>query len=341
MTVRRGDEIQLKRPRQEIIDYIIEYADSVLAILVALVFAVLGPLGIVSQAVTNGSILGALAVLALMMLRDRANNKALRQATKNELSEVIKAILGDRDTRMDLRGIIDDIATVRILRGTEVQAAHAKAREHTGRWYFKGGTGTYLRAKTLPKCLGDRRRPIQFRIEIIDPKDSKACERYDNFRRSGSKGPDGTGDPWTPGRARLESYATILAACWYSQERTFLTIKVGLARTVSTFRYDMSSEYLIITRDDHELPAELISRGTALYAAYERELETSFGQAEPVQLDLARDVRLSAEPSPRELRTLLRALGLSPERPLTDEEATSIVKKALHATDPYPTGHEL
>jgi hypothetical protein len=93
-----------------IVEYVVEYADSLLALLVALVFAVLGPLGLVPQAAINGSILGTLAVIAVMMLRDRGNAKLLSQRTREEL-----------------RRIVADGATVRILRGTEVQAAHAEA----------------------------------------------------------------------------------------------------------------------------------------------------------------------------------------------------------------------
>jgi hypothetical protein len=94
------------------IERIIEYADSTLALFIALVFAVLGPLGIVSQAAIDGSILGTLAILALMMLRDRANNSALRQKITNDLGEVTaevwdrdcQAYLGPPDGGLPLRG---------------------------------------------------------------------------------------------------------------------------------------------------------------------------------------------------------------------------------------------
>jgi hypothetical protein len=325
MALGGGNDDPVKRhPWREIIKYIVEYADPLLALLVALVFAVLGPLGVVSQAAINGSILGTLAVIAIMMLRDRGNTKSLSQKAREEL-----------------RRIVDDGATVRILRGTEVQAAHAEARKDTDHWYFKGGTGTYLRAVTLPKCLENRRRRMEFRIEIIDPRDFEVCRRCDNLRLSRSQGTNGTDDSWKAGQARLESYATIFAACWYNQYRDLATIRVGLTRIASTFRYDMSSRHLIITRDDPELPAELIPHHTSLFAAFDRELETSFGQAESVDFGRARQrVNLSAKPGPGEVQTLLDALGLAPKQPLSDDEAASIVQKALNAENPYPTKHE-
>jgi hypothetical protein len=332
-----GDDSPGKRhPWREIAGYVAEDADSLLALLVALVFALLGPLGFVSQAAINASILGTLAVIAIIMLRDRGNAKSLSQKTMDEFHRVVA------ETREEVRRIAADSATVQILRGTEVQEAHAKARASTDHWYFKGGTGTYLRAVTLKKCLQDRRRPMEFRIEIIDPRDVGACRRYDNFRLTRSPGTNRAGDSWQAGQARLESYATVFAACWYNQHSDFVTIRVGLTRTASTFRYDMSSDRLIITRDDPELPAELIPQQAPLFSAYDRELKTSFDQAEHVDVERVRQkVSLSEHPGPGEVKTLLEALGLiPPEQPLAGGEATVILQKALEAPNPYPTEHE-
>jgi hypothetical protein len=325
-----------RHPWREAAGHVAEDADSLLALLVALVFAVLGPLDLVSQAAINGSILGTLAVIAIIMLRDRGNAKALSQKTKAELHRIVA------ETREDVRRIAADSATVRILRGTEVQEAHAEARAGTDHWYFKGGTGTYLRAVTLKKCLQDRRRPMEFRIEIIDPRDAGACQRYDSFRRTRWSRTSTTGDSWRAGQARLESYATVFAACWYNQHSDFVTIRVGLTKIASTFRYDMSAKHLIITRDDPELPAELIPQQAPLFSAYDRELKTSFDQAERVDVERVRQkVSLSEEPGLGEVKKLLEALGLiPPEQPLSDGEAAVILKKAMEAPNPYPTKQE-
>jgi hypothetical protein len=81
-----GDDNPVKQhPWREIAGYVVEYVDSLLALVVALVFAVLGPLGVVSQAAINGSILGSLAVIAIMMLRDRGNAKPLSRKIADEL----------------------------------------------------------------------------------------------------------------------------------------------------------------------------------------------------------------------------------------------------------------
>lgn len=327
---------------------IVEYADAVVALLLAVVFGLLGIFGAVSQAVIGAAILTTLAVLAIVILRDRVNKVSLDHEIRNSTHQS-RDTLGTLLTRLsriegfagsvsELRGIIEGTATVRTLRGSEVQAALSDARLKTDRWFFKGGTGTFSRAVTLPQCVESARRArraFEFRLEIIDPTDAEACERYESFRRSVSPDPDGTGDIWYEGRARLESYATIVAACWNRQRFRLLDIRVGLTSAVSTFRYDMSSEYLIITQDDPRFPALQVPRSKSLYDAYGVELRNSFEQTRKVRLDLADRVLLSNEPTVEEVEVLLETLGLPPNPPLDKNETTIVVQKAIHANDPY------
>jgi hypothetical protein len=327
---------------------IAEYADALIALLLAVIFGLLGALGAVSGTVTSGGILTTLAVLAIVILRDRVNkvsfDNEIRRSTDRSLD--ILGTLPNRLSRIDgltesiseLRGIIEGTATARTLRGDEVPKALSEARRTTDRWFFKGGTGTYTRAVTLPECVETARRDrraLEFRLEIIDPTDGGACERYEEFRRSVSLTTDGTGDMWYRGRARLESYATIVAACWNRQRFRLLDIQVGLTSLVSTFRFDMSADYLIVTQDDPRFPALLVPRDKSLYDAYGVELRSSFEQARRVQLELADRVVLSAEPTTQEVLTLLEILNLSPEPPLDETEATLVVQKAIHAKNPY------
>lgn len=327
---------------------IAEYADAVIALLLAVAFGVLGAVGLVSQTVTGGAILSTLAVLAVVILRDRVTRGSVDRAIRNSTSESreILANLPSRLTRIDelaestseLKGILEGTATARTLRGPEVGMAHAEARRKTDRWYFKGGTGTYIRAVTLPQCVETaraNRRALDFRIEIIDPTSRGACELYENFRRSVSPEPDGTGDTWYRGRARLESFATIVAACWNRQRYQPLDIRVGLTSVMSTFRYDMSSECLIITQEDPSFPALLVPRDKPLYDAHAVELHNSFEQARRVPLELADRVPLGAEPTPDEVRKLLEVLDIVPVPALDDSEAAIVVRKALHAENPY------
>ncbi len=180
-------------------------ADGVVALLVAATVGVLAILDVLGAEQVNAAILLVLALLAVTLLKDRQSaSKALA-----------------------------DTLAVRQLSGVEVGQEHAEARRHTEQWIFKGGTGTYLRAVTLKECVENARReqrPLRMQLEIIDPTDDALCTAYARFRSSLTPGPDGTGEMWTFERTRKESFATVLAACWYSQRFTFLTIEVGCPR---------------------------------------------------------------------------------------------------------------
>ncbi|MGH3780579.1 MAG: hypothetical protein ACRDRO_08090 [Pseudonocardiaceae bacterium] len=259
----------------------------------------------------NAAILLVLALLAATLLKDRQSaSKALMDTT-----------------------------TARHLRGVEVGQALADARRHTDQWIYKGGTGTYLRAVTLKGCVENARkekRPLRMQLEIIDPTDEGLCKAYAQFRSSLAPGPDGTGEPWTFERARKESFATILAACWYRQRFTFLTIDVGLSSTMTTFRWDLSSRCVIMTQEDRAGPALIFDKDKPYYRAYSRELMASFSQARRVLIDHASDLVLSEEPTVDETRELFSILNLALPRSYTDRDISELVIKALRAKDPYP-----
>jgi hypothetical protein len=308
-----------------------------IALLLAIVFGALGAVGLVSAVVMSGLILTTLAVLAVVILRDRISTSESRKIVANLPSRLTR-IDELSQSMAELQKLVEGSAMVRALRGSEIQMAHAEARKKTEHWYFKGGTGTYLRAMTLPSCVEAARasrRALVFRVEIIDPINERACERYENFRRSVSTEPDGTGDTWYRGRARLESFATVLAACWNRQQYQPLDIRIGLTDVVSTFRYDMSSEYLIVTQEDPDHPGLLVPRGKPLFDAYGVELHNSFEQTRLVPLERADRLPLSADPTADDVRKLLEILDLRPEQPLDDQEAAIVVQKAFHAKNPY------
>ncbi len=293
-------------------------ADAVLALLVATTVGILeildvyGPnvLGKNGSDTVDAAILLVLALLAATLLKDRQSAaKALTDAT-----------------------------AVRLLSGSEVGQEHAEAHRHTDQWMFKGGTGTYLRAVTLKACVEtarQERRPLRMQLEIIDPTDEALCKAYAQFRSSLTPGPDGTGEPWTFERTRKESFATVLATCWYRQRFPFLKIELGLSGVMTTFRWDLSSRSVIMTQEDPTAPAMVIENGKPYYRAYSRELVASFNQARRVPLDQAGDLQLSDEPTVEETRKLFSVLDLELPRSYSDRDVSELVVKALRARNPY------
>jgi hypothetical protein len=323
-----------------------KYADSGLALILALGVGILALADIAGTNQVDGAILLTLGLVASSSLRNRAREEAM----DNQLHDVLQttsAMLASLPPRLQelentvesTRRLLNESSYIRVLHGAEVGQALEEARRNTDRWVFKGGTGTYMRAVTLPECVQAARRKkhtIHVQVEIIDPANEKVCEDYAQFRRSLADQPDATGELWTVERTRKEAYATVLAACWYWQRYNgFLTIEVGLSSMMTTFRWDMTPQRLIITQEDPQFPAMMLEPGRYYYEFYNRELMASLRQSRQVPINRLDRAALSDAPTVDECRKLFAELGLPIPRSFTDRDVTEIVGKALKPKNPY------
>src|SRR5690606_31456699 len=169
---------------------------------------------------TTSGIRAVIGLLATSVLRDRGRRipveaevrDTLRSssATLGELSAKLTRVESFEDVLAGTKRALDESTVVRVIGGAQVAHVLEEARRDTDRWFFKGGTGTYIRARTLPECVAAarrERRTLLFRVEILDPSNVEVCEAYARHRRSVSDGPDATGEPWTLERTRKEAYA--------------------------------------------------------------------------------------------------------------------------------------
>ncbi|MFF4589956.1 hypothetical protein [Streptomyces sp. NPDC001388] len=288
--------------------------------------------------------LGVALTVGLLDITDKGfdkDNDIVSGAILLVLAALVFGSLTERRRRMaDIRAAtaatgraIEDLAMVRTLAGPEVGLAHEQARRSTSRWVFKGGTGTYLRAVTLPQCVLEaqrQRRALSMKIDIVNPADDRVCEAYARFRRTFGHGDTGG---WTTERTRKESYATVLAAGWHRQRLDTLEIDVHLSSVAPALRFDLSDTCLIITQDDPRRVSLCVERDRPLYDYYVTELHQSREQA--VKLDLREATELSDEPTVDEVRRLLDRLGLPLPTSYTDRDVGDIIDKALRAEDPY------
>lgn len=312
--------------------------DPLLAVVVAVALGILNVFTNVSAATLSGGVLLVLGVLSVAVLRDRHREDDTEEAMREEVrraSELASALTGMQGTLGRLERMLDDATMLRVLPGpTEVAQAHANARRTTDRWIFRGGTGTYIRAVTLRECVANARRDrrtLQVHLEIIDPADKRVCENYVSFRQSLA-----TDQPeWTVERAQRESYATIVACCWYRQRYELLDLHIGLSSVMPTLRWDMSAACLIVTQESPHKPALLVEHGKLLYTYMQTELRKSLEQARPVQLDLARNATLSDDPTIDEVRRLFLAMNMPLPASVTDRDIHDIISRALHAENPY------
>ncbi len=303
------------------IAWILKNIDVVVAAGVALTIGFLDIFGdVIDDDVASGATLLVLGALALGSIVERVRQPASIQ----------EALAGTRRA-------LEDLTMVRSLSGNEVGEALREARQRTNLWYFKGGTGTYLRAVTLPQCVSaakEQRSQLNFKIDIVNPADERACAAYARFRQmfAGQRSA-ATAAAWTADRVRKESYATVLAACWYQRQLTTLEMSVHLSSTVPTLRFDLSESCLIVTQDDTSRVNLLVERGQPLYDYYVTELHQSREQA--TVLDLRVAAPLGLEPTVDEVRVLFDDLRLPLPRVFTDADIGEIIEKALHAEDPY------
>ncbi|GAA0924018.1 hypothetical protein [Nonomuraea longicatena] len=323
-------------------------ADGAIALGLAVIVGVLGILPdelfggaeVQSQLVSAATLL-ILALVSTALLRDRMRQapveKTITSGALAELPVRLERLEQIETLVTGTRRALDELQLVRVLASPlEIAQAHADARALTSRWSFKGGTGTYLRAVTLPHCVAAARRDkrhLTLRIEIIDPSDAEVCEAYAHYRRSLAD-TDGTGERWTTERARKESYATVLAAFWHRQRYGLLDIVLGLSATMTTFRWDLSASRVIMTIEDPNRALTALA-GTFYYESCDTELRLSLEQARRVPLESYKRVPLSDEPTVEEVQELFQQIGLALPRAYNDHDVVDITRKALRAEDPY------
>lgn len=293
------------------------------------------------QSIVAKATLVVLALVSVTLIRNRLRTGAVEV-------ELRRLLAGSGDTLKQLPSRFDEVTTslgqtklaidqlsvVSLLAGSQVRAELVAAARNTNTWIFKGGTGTFIRAFTLPECVENcriARRQLQMQLEIIDPENAAACEMYARFRQSLVTG---RADLWFADRTRNESYATILAASWYRKHNDFLTIRVGLSSTMTTCRWDMAASRVIVTREDPVAPAMVAYQDKLYYSWCETELNISYGQSRKISIEHALTVSLSVEPSVDEVRDLFQVLGL-PLDSLNDTEVIDVTRRALQPADPY------
>jgi hypothetical protein len=283
--------------------------------------------------------LDTLTVPLFSFVRERRRREAVEQSLSANLSALE---LGVRDIAVQLRNIgdvvrglaaicteLDGSAEMQILTGSLIPKAFANALCNASWWMFCGGTGTYMRSVTLPALAESSQKNngiINLNIQVIDPREDALCASYARQRHTADVWPD-SDSPWTQDLVQKAVYATILAACWYSDHYGLLKIKLGLTSSWSNFRYDLTPTCLVITVRDKGYPAYRIQSDKLFYRYWETNLRISFDQTLQVPLDRAFSLGLS--PTCDQVRELFAALGLPLGSSYDDNAIQAVINKAL------------
>jgi hypothetical protein len=206
------------------------------------------------------------------------------------------------------------------------------ALPETKRWWFDGSTGRFQRATTLPEMGRWARRDGTSRdvtLVILDPQDDELCTRYANYRKDllSSAGRD-----WTVEAVRRDIYATLLAAQAYSYSEP-LNVTVGLKRTMSILRYDLSDRGLVITKEGRGDPAISCPADSFYYDAYREDLRWSLRQAR--KLDLTRVTVPAAGFDRESARAALADLGVYTSMLDSDINIDSVIAEVQSRHHPY------
>ena len=123
----------------------------------------------------------------------------LASLTYASLAERKRRVTDMREATREARRAIEDLAMVRSLSGPEVEQALRRARQDTDRWTFRGGTGTYLRAVTLPECVREaqrQRRSLTMKIEATHSPDLRDTQQPIENRRDPADSAPGALRAW-------------------------------------------------------------------------------------------------------------------------------------------------
>ncbi|WP_261554621.1 hypothetical protein [Frankia tisae] len=332
--------------RGDSLRWLVSNADSLVTLLLAIFVAVVGMGGFFPPDFINSAIALTLAALASMMLNDRLRREGLEREVR-DIGQALSPVLGSLANNLEQIGrldvalnqtmqVIDNHDTVRVVSGEEISSRLADSRRHTTLWRFKGATGTFSRVVTLPECVEIARRerkPLEFMLEVIDPTDLKLCREYVESQRAWSDSGEERG--WTAKETSKDVFATILTASWYKNRYPQYDIGIALSSTFTLFRWDLSSQSLVITQRGPLFPAMEISSGKFSYRWWSIELQASFRQARQLNLTRENISHLSDEPTIAQTRRLFDNLELALPPSITDHDIEDIIRRALHDRNPY------
>jgi len=207
-----------------------------------------------------------------------------------------------------------------------------QAMKRTDVWWLKGGCGRYFRSMTLPEIAKAARGSSSTReinVLILDPRNEKLCAAYATYRGSlrSAKGEKS----WTVSRVRNELYATLICIQIATYEEPLLRINLGLINVFSSFRFDLSSEYVIVTKEDKYAPAMRCDKETFFYKSYLDEMVIAHKQSSKLP-------NVEKVPSRNELdqnltKELLVQMGLGTT--IEDSDITEVLSLVKKLENPY------
>lgn len=206
----------------------------------------------------------------------------------------------------------------------------AQASHTSDEWWFKGGAGRYLRAVTLPNLVRRARREhttISLNVLLFNPCNDALCDRYAQYRRNSEP----SAVYWTRDYVKRQIFATLFELYRSLSNVPEVTLRAGTIDAMSTFRFDLSSHYVLITKEGRQDSAIRCDRQTPFYSSYKYEIYEQLRWSNTLSASAIISHAYTAENA----RTLFRQLQLND--PLLENAADleQIVQIAKEKKDPF------
>jgi hypothetical protein len=231
---------------------------------------------------------------------------------------------------------------------TNIRSSFEDAAKDTSAWYFRGATGSFLRAWTLPTLhrVGINKGsayPCMLRVEIIDPDNEALCQAYASYRAALDTQREGRSprqSGWTSDHVRRQCIATLLAVAWYCEHRTFSAVVV-MSSSMPVLRFDVSDTHAILTNENKSHPAVVATKteNGQIYSSFRAELadvvDTGRGEAAECTKKSLQKVPLNRDWSRIDSGAIAKLLRHFNKKSIQDDEVPDILDAAFKAPDLY------
>lgn len=227
-----------------------------------------------------------------------------------------------------------ELAVIEVLESPRIPELLKPGRDRVTDYWYKGNTGRYFRAVTLPKLAEQARSENitkHIRLIILDPRNIEVCKTHASFRQK-LKSAEKDKQRWTEQRVQLELNSVIVSAYAWKAKEPLLDIDVALIEVVSFFRIDFSSRLIVITSEDERQPALMCESSSLFYKLYREDLLINFKQAKGLPKSITgiplKDLNLD------NTKKLLSDLGLDSQN-LDDSAIKEIIALSKEPSSPY------
>lgn len=223
---------------------------------------------------------------------------------------------------------------MKVIEPKEINPLLSSAAKTSRLWIFKGAAGRYTRAVTLPTMAEAARHEglgRDIKLFLINPRNENICSEYAIYRKSLESGKD---YDWNLEKVRDEVLATIVYTLILKYEHPLLRLEIYLLDNFSTFRYDISDKYVVITKEDKQVSALKADEGTYYYNSYIDELRLNERQGIKVN-SISTESLNTTNISKENLKYFIQLLNILDDSQIEKINLEKIITSIKEPKNPY------